>query len=57
MGGPTQLADLCYTITPNKFYIEKNAHMDPSIDHRWLHHTQYVSMHIHHGRWTVPSQA
>ena len=39
--------DLCYTITLNRFHIEKNAHIpmaDP-IKHRSMqhHYTQYVS--------------
>ena len=53
--------DLCYTITPNEFYILKNAHIPmaddhPSIDHRSMlyHYTHEVS-HIEkctytHGR-------
>ena len=63
---PLQLTiDLCYTITPNKFHIKKNAHTPiadgpPPLDHRSiLHHYIQLVSHIEectytHGRWTPP---
>ena len=71
MADGRQMADLCYTITPNTFHMWKNAHipmadgppMPPQIDHRpmlfnYIHKVSYIKECTYtHGRWVADGRS